>query len=112
MTDIPSSVHIHKGLLNLPGITYESTKVAEDVLTKDHKTNHCYFRPSGFHNHLSHHILAVYDMGATPELIKSVFEDEQKIQRAIVPEEPYNFISASCLPNGVAERGYSSVLSP
>ena len=43
-----------KGQLNLPGITFASKKLTEDLLLKDSENHHGLFRASGFHNHLSH----------------------------------------------------------
>jgi hypothetical protein len=43
-----------KGQLNLPGSSANSKAVAEELLLKDANVHHCLFRPSGFHNHLSH----------------------------------------------------------
>ncbi|KAF8970474.1 hypothetical protein BDZ97DRAFT_1754058 [Flammula alnicola] len=76
-----------KGQLNLPGITYASKKAAEELLLKDAETHHCFFRQSGFHNHLGHHILAAYDLGTPPGHLQKIYEDEARIQRPRILEE-------------------------
>ncbi|KIM42122.1 hypothetical protein M413DRAFT_409215 [Hebeloma cylindrosporum] len=76
-----------KGQLNLPGITAASKKLTEDLLLKDAEDHHGFFRASGFHNHLSHHILAAYDMGATPHHLQHVYDKEAAYQRPRVLEE-------------------------
>lgn len=43
-----------KGLLNLPGVTPSSRKVAEDILRFDTDEHHCFYRAPSLHNHLSH----------------------------------------------------------
>lgn len=54
--------HLHtmqkKGLLNLPGATYATKKLTEDLLLRDAEKHHCYFNTAGFHNHLSHQCVA------------------------------------------------------
>ncbi|KAF8804705.1 hypothetical protein BYT27DRAFT_7259180 [Phlegmacium glaucopus] len=75
-----------KGQLHFPGISYTSKKVTEDLLLKDAEVHHCFFRASGFHNHLSHHLLAVYDLGASAGHIQKIYEDEARAQRPIILE--------------------------
>ncbi|KZS89543.1 hypothetical protein SISNIDRAFT_416893 [Sistotremastrum niveocremeum HHB9708] len=80
----PTAVRIHEGLLNIPSPTPISSKAeAERGLTHDHFFNHCFFTPVGLHNHLSHHILAAYDLGAPTTLLKAIAETEQSDQRDI-----------------------------
>jgi len=77
---------IKPGILNLPGSTLSSKQTVEKLLTKDFDTHHCYFNERGFHNHLSHHILAAYDLGASKELLEAVWKEEEKMQRPILLE--------------------------
>ncbi|PIL22571.1 hypothetical protein GSI_15260 [Ganoderma sinense ZZ0214-1] len=67
---------IRQGILNLPGTTPESKLVAEGLLEKDRETHHCFFGRIGFHNHLSHHLLAAYDLGAPPGLLQKIYDRE------------------------------------
>ncbi|KAJ7769527.1 hypothetical protein B0H16DRAFT_1882000 [Mycena metata] len=55
--------------------TYSSAKVLEGLLHKDYVSHHCFFNGLGFHNHLPHHLVAAYDMGAPPALLKLIYED-------------------------------------
>ena|ERR1700754_1145058 len=82
-----ATIAIKQGILNLPGATLASKKLVEELLATDHEKHHCYFRSIGFHNHLSHHILAAYDLGASPELLKAIYADEQSIQRPIMLDQ-------------------------
>ncbi|KZT11996.1 uncharacterized protein LAESUDRAFT_641939 [Laetiporus sulphureus 93-53] len=68
---------IHQGILNVPGSTAESKAAAERLLEKDRKTHHCFFGKIGFHNHLSHHLLAAYDLGAPPKLLEAICDAEK-----------------------------------
>jgi hypothetical protein len=82
-----ATLTIKQGILNLPGATLASKKLVEELLATDHEKHHCYFRSAGLHNHLSHHILAAYDFGASPELLKAMYESEETIQRPIMLDQ-------------------------
>jgi hypothetical protein len=79
-----SKISLQKGTLNLPGSTATSKKVAEKLLARDLDTNHCFFDATGFHNHLNHHILVAYDLGASPELLEAIYKQEEELQRPIM----------------------------
>ncbi|KDR77998.1 hypothetical protein GALMADRAFT_155027 [Galerina marginata CBS 339.88] len=76
----------NKGQLNLPGSTYASKKATEELLLKDAEIHHCFFRGTGFHNHLGNHILAAYDLGASAGILEKIYENEAQIQRPRVVE--------------------------
>ncbi|PPQ89262.1 hypothetical protein CVT25_001346 [Psilocybe cyanescens] len=76
-----------KGQLNLPGITFASKRTVEDLLLKDAEVHHCFFNSAGFHNHLSHHLLAAYDLGASSGHLKKMYDDEAKYQRPIISQD-------------------------
>ena len=44
---------MHKGVLDFPG-SHGAKAVLENLLLKDAESHHCFFRPAGLHNHLSH----------------------------------------------------------
>ncbi|TFK28572.1 hypothetical protein FA15DRAFT_665290 [Coprinopsis marcescibilis] len=75
------------GQINAPGISQESKQAVESLLLTDAEKHHCFFNSSGFHNHLSHHLLVAYDLGASPAHLKKIYEEESKSQRAIILEE-------------------------
>ncbi|KAJ7237332.1 hypothetical protein C8J57DRAFT_1247119 [Mycena rebaudengoi] len=54
--------------------THSSGKVLEELLRQDYVSHHCIFNDRGFHNHLPHHLVAAYDMGATPVLLKLIYD--------------------------------------
>lgn len=76
-----------QGQLNVAGITAASKKATEELLLKDAEKHHCYFRSAGLHNHLSHHLLAAYDLGATTSHLKKIYDVEAPTQRPIFVEE-------------------------
>ena len=104
-----STVVLTSGLLNLPGATHKSKEVAEALLTKDNRVHHSVFSDRGlgsFHNHLSHHILAAYDLGASSDLLNKIYEDEAKIQRPLVISEA----SGVPQPGSITEENWTQFL--
>ncbi|KAF9021105.1 hypothetical protein BDP27DRAFT_1439345 [Rhodocollybia butyracea] len=78
---------LRNGVLGLPKTSPASKVLTEDLLWKDAQSNHCYFNQAGFHNHLSHHLLAAYDLGTSPGLLQKKYDQEARIQRPIILEE-------------------------
>ncbi|KAJ7053565.1 hypothetical protein C8F01DRAFT_1260545 [Mycena amicta] len=70
------------GLVNTPTTPAARSKLLE-LLQKDYESHHCFFNDLGFHNHLPHHLVAAYDMGATPALLQAIYDDEAPTLRAI-----------------------------
>ncbi|KAJ3489516.1 hypothetical protein NLJ89_g11522 [Agrocybe chaxingu] len=69
------------------GITYASKKKTEELLLKDAEGHHCFINPTGFHNHLSHHLLVAYDLGASAGHLQKIYDNEAKDQRPRILEE-------------------------
>ncbi|GKZ19674.1 hypothetical protein AbraIFM66951_003702 [Aspergillus brasiliensis] len=85
-----TSTHIYLSPKADPGIishnvTEESARVASDVLQKDMRSHHVFFNQIGFHNHIPHHILSLYALGATPEQIQAAYEKNSSYQRPRLP---------------------------
>ncbi|KAJ7122352.1 hypothetical protein C8R44DRAFT_876649 [Mycena epipterygia] len=78
----PKSLPIQPGLIHSPS-THASAKVLEELLHKDYVAHHCFFNDRGFHNHLPHHLVAAYDMGAPPALLRLIYEDEARVLRPV-----------------------------
>ncbi|KXN81565.1 Oxidoreductase AflY [Leucoagaricus sp. SymC.cos] len=76
-----------KGVLNLPGITNATKSLTEKLLLQDAEKHHCYFRAPGLHNHLSHQVLAAYDMGASIGVVQKIYDMNASSQRPIYLEE-------------------------
>lgn len=49
-----------------------------------------YFNDSGFHNHIVHHLLTIYALGADPEQLNQAFEDNKGYQRRLLPIKERN----------------------
>ncbi|KAK0242985.1 hypothetical protein EDD85DRAFT_813399 [Armillaria nabsnona] len=57
----------------LPGADADSTLAMQSVLRDNHDKWHIFFNDKGFHNHISHHILAIWALGASKEIIEAVY---------------------------------------
>ncbi|KAL9065751.1 MAG: hypothetical protein Q9161_008035 [Pseudevernia consocians] len=75
----------HCGVFHLPRLTKESAAKASQVLQENHEIHHCFFSASGFHNHIAHHILTLYALGASPKLIQTHYDKNKTYQRKSQP---------------------------
>src|ERR1700759_4613277 len=75
-------IQVKPGILSLPS-SPSSLLTLQKLLTKDHESHHCFFNPIGLHNHLSHHLLAAFDLGAGEGLLQAIYESEAGGQRSI-----------------------------
>lgn len=78
------------GAHHVAGITTESSKKASELLQKNHDDFHIFFNQSGFHNHIAHHLLAIFALGATPEQLQHAFDINQDYQRKQYPLDKKN----------------------
>lgn len=65
--------------------TEPAAKKATKLLQKDLETHHVFFNDNGFHNHISHHILALYGTGAPPESMEKGYKVNEGYQRPAAP---------------------------
>ncbi|ESK83662.1 hypothetical protein Moror_2162 [Moniliophthora roreri MCA 2997] len=65
----------------LPGITPEATEMVKKVLKDDYEKHHAFFNDQGFHNHVAHHVLAVWALGAPKDVIQAAYDHDKIIQR-------------------------------
>ncbi|TFK41518.1 hypothetical protein BDQ12DRAFT_645990 [Crucibulum laeve] len=91
--DEPNFPLRRKGLVNLPGITPDAKRLVEILLSQSAQRHHCFFQASGVHNHLNHHLLAAYDLGASPSLLQQIYDEEERIQRPIYLDDAGQSIS-------------------
>lgn len=99
MFDTPKSLSIRKmatashielstdstGVFRGPVIKAESARTATQVLQENHDRYHIFFNSDGFHNHIAHHVLTIYALGATTQEIGKAYEINKDYQR---PQEP------------------------
>ncbi|KAF7292075.1 hypothetical protein MIND_01233700 [Mycena indigotica] len=77
-----------QGLVNLPGSTPQAAALTAKLLHKDFHEHHCFFNDSFFHDHLAHHLLAMYDLGASEETIEHINDIDAKMQRELFHGKP------------------------
>ncbi|KAI0311835.1 hypothetical protein OF83DRAFT_1177199 [Amylostereum chailletii] len=85
---------IHKPALTVPGTTSDSKETVECLLEQDREAYSCFYGPVPFHNHLSHHLLAAYDLGASPSLLQAIYDKDAPELRPIAAEHKGETIEA------------------
>ncbi|KAI0085240.1 hypothetical protein BDY19DRAFT_896974 [Irpex rosettiformis] len=84
--DIPNTAAKRvPGPVRQAGWTDESTQQARELLKDNHRRWHIFFNDKHFHNHASHHLLAIYAMGADSELLKAAYETHVVYQKPAFP---------------------------
>ncbi|CAO3631229.1 unnamed protein product [Cunninghamella blakesleeana] len=96
--------------LILPGITPNKTKVAEGLLTKNNRIHHIFFNEKKFHNHLTHHILAAYSLGANEEQLEKIYAEHASYQRPLPPLLNETFTRDNYLNHLGKAEAYTSYL--
>ena len=71
----------------IPGATVKAKEATLKFLEKNDRSFDIFFKESGLHNHLVHHILAAYAFGASTELITQIYEDHASYQRPRLPPQ-------------------------
>ncbi|KAI1342222.1 HypA protein [Xylariaceae sp. FL0016] len=61
----------------------DAAKRVTELLQEDFESHHCFFNQNGFHNHISHHVLALYGLGASPSELMQGYDDNKGYQRAM-----------------------------
>jgi len=67
-------VPLSTGVVALPGITSASSSALLSVLKHNRESHHIFFNDKGYHNHATHHVLAIYGLGASPEIIEDAYK--------------------------------------
>lgn len=75
------------GVLHIPTSQFsqDSCKRASELLQKNHDQFHMFFNASGFHNHIAHHLLTIFALGATAPQIQKAYDDNADYQRPQFP---------------------------
>lgn len=84
-----------KGTFSLSGSTDESAKKLLEKLRDNYVKWHAHFDSRGFHNHLTHHLIAIYGLGASAPLIEAANETHMYQKPAFASPGPIteeNFI--------------------
>ncbi|CCM00192.1 uncharacterized protein FIBRA_02220 [Fibroporia radiculosa] len=65
----------------LPGVTHGSGLALLKTLKENHRRWHIFFNNLGFHNHMSHHLLAIYQLGASGPLLEAAYQSHVSSMR-------------------------------
>ena len=76
------------GVYRGPFISAEAAKRASQVLQENHDNFHIFFNADGFHNHIAHHVLTIYALGATEQDIQKAYDSNKYYQRRQNPVQP------------------------
>ncbi|KAJ1796395.1 hypothetical protein LPJ59_003781, partial [Coemansia sp. RSA 2399] len=76
--------HAPSGLL-LPGIDRNTEREAVRLCARDYLEHHVFFNDDRFHNHLNHHLLAVFSMGGSAKRLQEIFDGNRTMQRPTMP---------------------------
>ncbi|KAF2198855.1 hypothetical protein GQ43DRAFT_442976 [Delitschia confertaspora ATCC 74209] len=71
----------------LKGISEESARTASQLLQENHERHHIFFNESGFHDHIVHHILTVFALGASPSTLKKQYKNNLSYQKPLKPAD-------------------------
>ncbi|KUJ17385.1 uncharacterized protein LY89DRAFT_733239 [Mollisia scopiformis] len=80
----PTKIHLTPetaGVINLKLQTSETAAKTSELLQENHEQNHIFFNQEGFHNHIVHHLLTLYGLGASKSQIERAFKDNTNYQR-------------------------------
>ncbi|USP73007.1 hypothetical protein yc1106_00281 [Curvularia clavata] len=69
-------------------ITPESAEKTSRLLQLNHEQHHVYFNHEGFHNHIVHHLLTLFALGAPPSQLQKAYDINAPYQRPAEPISP------------------------
>ncbi|KAG6334573.1 hypothetical protein ID866_4510 [Astraeus odoratus] len=92
------------------GIDPESTEMLVRTLVHNHVTWHIFFNYQEFHNHASHHLLAIWAMGACGPIIEATYAQHWEYQRPVF-ESPGRITHSNFYEHLGDETYYSAYLA-
>ncbi|KAJ5318023.1 hypothetical protein N7508_002531 [Penicillium antarcticum] len=97
------------------GVREDTARVTSELLQDDMEKHHVFFNDMGFHNHIPHHLLSIYALGASPEHIKNAYNQNVSYQRPAKPVDP-GVVQSMCEVDGFRaglgmEKNYSNYLA-
>jgi len=80
-----ANTHNLKGF-QLPGISTAAREALAECLKDNYEHNHILFDlKSGFHNHLTHHLIAAFALGASADRLKAIHQYQSRFELPIRP---------------------------
>ncbi|KAK9414393.1 hypothetical protein SUNI508_11235 [Seiridium unicorne] len=74
------------------GQSESAANKATELLQKDLDAHHVFFNEDGFHNHISHHILALYGTGASVDDLVRGYKENEGYQRPALKAHSHELI--------------------
>ncbi|RAL66339.1 hypothetical protein DID88_006008 [Monilinia fructigena] len=62
----------------------ETATKTSQLLQENHDKHHIFFNASGFHNHIAHHLLTLYSLGASASIIERQYKINAEYQRPVI----------------------------
>ncbi|KAJ5908561.1 hypothetical protein N7495_001243 [Penicillium taxi] len=62
------------------GVREDTAEFTSKILQEDMEKHHVFFNDLGFHNHILHHLLSLYALGASPDDIQAAYKRNQSYQ--------------------------------
>lgn len=97
-------VPLSTGIASLPGPTSASSRALLSVLKHNRQTHHIFINNRGFHkyvhlshlqqnttkspSHATHHVLAIYGLGASPEIIEDAYGTHDYLKPVFESPDP------------------------
>ncbi|KAE9364545.1 hypothetical protein N431DRAFT_447716 [Stipitochalara longipes BDJ] len=82
-----SKVHLtveDTGIVKFKPQTPESAAKTSELLQDNHDNHHVFFNKDGYHNHIVHHLLTLYGLGAPAEVIEQRYKENANYQRPAI----------------------------
>ncbi|KAL2162733.1 hypothetical protein VTH06DRAFT_6569, partial [Thermothelomyces fergusii] len=85
--DLPCRMHVTPDNTGLWRIrqTDEAARKVSELLQEDMEKHHVFFNQRHYHNHIPHHLLALYGTGAPPSALQAAYAANATYQRAALP---------------------------
>ncbi|KAK0739736.1 hypothetical protein B0T21DRAFT_285831 [Apiosordaria backusii] len=80
-------MHLTPTNTGLWGITQtpSAAEKTSELLQKDMETHHVFYNKDGFHNHIPHHLLALFGTGANERHLQKAYDGNAGYQRPVLP---------------------------
>lgn len=73
------------GVFHTSSVNKDAAATASDALQENHEKHHIFYNRSGFHNHIAHHLLTLYSLGASETQIQKQYNENKVMQRPPPP---------------------------
>jgi len=72
------------GIVKFKPQTEEAAVKTSELLQENHDKHHIFFNDDGFHNHIAHHLLSLYGLGASATIIERQYRHNAGYQKSAI----------------------------